>query len=180
MDNLNGLDWSVSSTTTKNKVPQGTGNYYSSIPSLRPTPPPQTSGRSTPLSNQASGAPKPFAPPKSTTPDSFSNLVSFSSSKQTTLTLQEQQLKLQAEKRKQEEEKRKQYDRQFGSETFWNELGSGAGSSATNAPPVTSRSNTPATQALPANFARVATPGTNGSSTQVNGADDDLFAAFNK
>lgn len=180
MDDLSGLDWSASSTTTKNKVPQGIGNYYSSIPSLRPTPPPQTSGRSTPVSNQASGAPKPFAPPKSSTPDSFSNLVSFGSSKQTTLTLQEQQLKLQAEKRKQEEEKRKQYDRQFGSETFWNGLGSGAGSPAANTPPITSRSSTLATQPLPANFARVASPAMNDSSTQANGADDDLFAAFNK
>ena len=174
MDDLSGLDWSATPNTTTNKAPQGTGNYY---PALRPTPPPQLSGRNTPISAQGSGVPKPspFAPPKSSTPDSFSNLVSFGSSKHNTLTLQEQQTKLQAEKRKQEEEKRKQYEAQFGGSKAWEGLGN-RGQSAT--PPITSRSATPATLPLPANFARASSPATNGSSTPANGDDDDLFAAF--
>lgn len=173
MDDLNGLDWSASSNTTANKAPTGTGNYY---PSLRPTPPPQLSGRSTPLSAQASGAfkppPKPFAPPKSSTPDSFSNLVSFGASKQSTLTLQQQHEKLQAEKKKQEEERRRQYDAQFGGGQSWDRLG--AGSSQGGTPTATSRSTTPAFKPLPTNFARTASPA-NGT---ISPAEDDLFAAF--
>jgi len=162
MDDLNGLDFTSSNTT---KAPTGTGNYY---PTLRPTPPPQLSGRTTPLSNQASGAPKPspFAPPKTSTPDSFSNLVSFGSSKQNTLSLQEQQAKLLADRRKQEEEKRRQYEAQFGNSQAWDGLGN-----KSQTPPITSRSATPATKPLPKNFARPSSPATNG--------DDDLFTAFN-
>jgi hypothetical protein len=175
MDDLSGLDWSATPNTNTNKAPQGTGNYY---PALRPTPPPQLSGRSTPISAQASGAqkPSPFAPPKSSTPDSFSNLVSFGSSKHSTLTLQEQQEKLQAEKRKQEELKRKQYESQFGGSQAWDGLGN-RGQAATSV--VTSRSTTPAARSLPSNFARASSPATNGSSTPANSNDDDLFAAFN-
>ncbi len=175
MDDLNGLDWSATPNTSTNKAPQSTGNYY---PALRPTPPPQLSGRNTPISAQGSGVPKisPFAPPKSSTPDSFSNLVSFGSSKHSTLTLQEQQAKLQADKRKQEEQKKKQYEAQFGSSQAWEGLGN-RGQSAT--PPVTSRSTTPAILPLPANFARASSPATNGSSTPATNGDDDLFAAFN-
>src|ERR1700691_2463811 len=98
MDDLTGLDWSSSSNSTTNNPP-ATGNYY---PSLRPTPPPQIPGRHAPLSTQASEAPNPSTPPKSSTPDSFSNLVSFGSSKTTRLTLQEQQENLQAQQRKRE------------------------------------------------------------------------------
>ena len=173
MDDLVDLDWSSSSKPTT-QAPAGTGNYY---PTLRPTPPPQLSGRNTPLSSllaQGSGAPKPFAPPKTSTPDSFSNLVSFGSSKTTTLTLQEQQEKLQAQKRKQEEEKRKLYEAQFGSSQFWDGLGS---KGASGTPPITSTSNTPASKPLPSNFARAASPASNGHG--AIGADDDLFAAFN-
>ncbi|PVH73770.1 hypothetical protein DL98DRAFT_500745 [Cadophora sp. DSE1049] len=175
MDDLNGLDWSSTSNTNTTKAPQGTGNYY---PALRPTPPPQLSGRNTPLSAQGSGAfkppPKPFAPPKSSTPDSFSNLVSFGSSKTSTLTLQQQQEKLQAEKRKAEEEKRKQYDAQFGGGQAWDRLGAGP-------PPIasTSRSTTPAFKPLPSSFARASSPATDGAKSPASGGDDDLFAAFN-
>ena len=174
MDDLNGLDWSASSRTAP-KAPSGTGNYY---PTLRPTPPPQNSGRNTPLSAQGSGAPKPaskpFSPPKSSTPDSFSNLVSFGSSKTNTLTLQQQQEKLQAEKRKQEEEKRRQLQAQFGNNQFWDGLGS-KGSSLAGTPPIASRSSTPALQPVPVAFARATSPAANNTS---NGADEDLFAAF--
>ncbi|CZT50401.1 related to UBA domain-containing protein 7 [Rhynchosporium secalis] len=175
MDDLSGLAWSASSNTKPNKAPQGTGNYY---PSLRPTPPPQFSGRNTPLSAQGSGSfkapPKPFAAPKSSTPDSFSNLVSFGSSKTNTLTLQQQQEKLQAEKRKAEEEKRRQYDAQFGAGQAWDRLGAGT-------PPIasTSRSTTPALQPLPSSFARASSPAAESIQSIGSGGDDDLFAAFN-
>jgi hypothetical protein len=175
MDDLNGLDWSASSKSN-NAAPKETGNYY---PTLRPTPPPQTSGRNAPLSAQGSGAPKPspFAPPKASTPDSFANLVSFGSSKQNTLTLQEQQEKLQAERRKKEEEKRKQYETQFGSSQFWDGLGNrGKNQSAT--PPITLQNAAPASKPLPSNFARAASPAMNGIAA-TNGGDDDLFVAFN-
>jgi hypothetical protein len=176
MDDLNGLDWSAGSNPPINKVSAGTGNYY---PTLRPTPPSQNSGRNTPLSTQGSGAPKasPFAPPTSSTPDSFSNLVSFGTAKRTTLTLQEQQEKLQAERRKQEEEKRRQYDAQFGSAQFLDGLGSKENAQVPT--PLTSRSATPASRPLPSHFAQASTAAAS-SGTAVNGGDDDLFAAFNK
>ncbi|TVY14342.1 UBA domain-containing protein 7 [Lachnellula arida] len=174
MDDLNGLEWSASSSSNTTKAPSGTGNYY---PTLRPTPPPQLSGRNTPLSSLASGAPKPSAFPasKSVNQDSFSNLVSFGSSKSNTLSLQEQQAKLLADKRKQEEEKKRQYETQFGSSQAWDGLGN---RSTTSTPSITSRSATPATLPLPTSFARPAPPAKNGSNT-ANSADDDLFAAFN-
>lgn len=173
MDDLSGLDWSASSKPAT-KAPAGTGNYY---PSLRPTPPPAQT-RSSPLASQSSAPPKSsgFAPPKSLTPDSFSNLVPFGSSKTQTLTLQEQQQKLQAEKQKKEEEKRKQYEAQFGSSQFWDGLGS-RGQSQASTPPISSRVSTPAAQPLPSHFAQPASPPKNGSS--MDSADNDLFAAFN-
>lgn len=116
-------------------------------------------------------------PPKSATPDSFSNLVSFGSSKQNTLTLQEQQAKLQAEKIKQEAEKRRQYDAQFGSANAWEGLGS-RGASFT--PPVASRNGTPSIVPLPAHFARATSPPVKNNSGLSSGVEDDLFAAFNK
>ncbi|KAH6664537.1 hypothetical protein B0J14DRAFT_569816 [Halenospora varia] len=178
MDDLNGLDWSATSSATATKAPQGTGNYY---PTLRPTPSPQHSGRTTPLSTQVSGKPKAsaFAPPKTATPDSFSNLVSFGSSKQNTLTLQQQQEKLQAEKRKQEEEKRKQYEAQFGHTQFWDGLGNkGHNANQLATTTITPRSSTPITKPLPANFARASSPAASAASP-ANSGDDDLFAAFN-
>lgn len=173
MDDLSGLDWSASSKPPS-KAPAGTGNYY---PSLRPTPPP-AQARSSPLANQLSAASKPsaLAPPKSSTPDSFSNLVSFGSSKTQTLTLQEQQEKLQAEKLKKEEEKRKQYETQFGSSQFWDGLGRG-GRGQASTPPITSQVSTPPARPLPSNFARPASPPPNGNGP--DSGDSDLFAAFN-
>jgi hypothetical protein len=181
MDDLNGLDWSATTSATTSKAPQGTGNYY---PSLRPTPPPQLSGRTTPLLNQASGLSKPSAssafaaPAKSPTPDLFSNLVSFGSSKANTLTLQQQHEKLQAEKRRQDEEKKRQYDAQFGGAQSWESLGSRTISPALT-PTISSRSNTPLPKPLPANFARASSPVVNARIAPSPG-DDDLFAAFNK
>ena len=173
MDDLSGLEWSASSKPAT-KAPTGTGNYY---PSLRPTPPP-TQTRSSPLSSHVSTTSKPsaLAPPKSSTPDSFSNLVSFGSSKTQTLTLQEQQEKLQADKQRKEEEKRKQYETQFGSSQLWDGLGS-RGQSQASTPAITSRVGTPAAQPLPSNFARPTSPPTN--SNGADNGDSDLFAAFN-
>lgn len=173
MDDLNGLSWDASTTNT-NKTPTGTGNYY---PTLRPTPSPQLSGRNTPLSSQGSGAPKAsaFAPPKTSTPDSFSNLVSFGSTKKATLSLQEQQARLQAEKQKKEAEKRKQYEAQFGGSQAWDGLLNRGQTPSIHA--TQSRSTTPALN-LPTNFARAASPATGGRGTPSNTADDDLFAAF--
>ncbi|CAG8975177.1 hypothetical protein HYALB_00004238 [Hymenoscyphus albidus] len=180
MDDLNGLDWSATPSANSNKAPQGTGNYY---PSIRSSQPAQFPGRTTPLSNQASGlsrppASSPFAPPKSASPDLFSNLVSFGSSKANTLTLQQQHEKLQAEKRKQEEEKRRQYDAQFGGSQNWESLGNRTQSPALQ-PTIASQSSASAPKPLPTTFARSLSPAVN-SGNVANGGDDDLFAAFNQ
>ncbi|KAI9647703.1 auxilin-like clathrin-binding protein required for normal clathrin function [Ciborinia camelliae] len=175
MDDLNGLVWSATSNTKPNKVSPGTGNYY---PSLRPTPSPANSGQNTPLSAQGSGAPKPFAPPKTTAPDSFSNLVSFGSTKTNTLTLQQQQAKLQEEKRRKEEEQRKQYDAQFGNTQFWDGLGN-TGKGVAGQSPIPSPIPVMMSQPSPSPFAPTISPPpiVNGVG---NSGDDDLFAAFNK
>ena len=178
MDDLNGLDWSYRSNKSTNKAPvTGTGSYYTSI---QPTLAPALSGRSTPLSAQASGAFKPPTAgiPKSSTPDSFSNLVSFGSAKQSNkLTLQEQQEKLEAEKAKRAAEQRKQYESQFGHSQFWDRL-SAKPQTLSSTPLATSRSSTP-----PANSTSLKndwSSGTfNGRYISSNNGDDDLFAAFN-
>ena len=169
MDDLNGLDFSQSSKPNALKTTPGTGNYYTSF---QAAPSSQTSGRNTPLSAQGSGLPKaaPFAPPKSSTPDSFANLVAFGSSKKTTLTLQEQQEKLQAEKRQKEQEKRRQYDAQFGGAL------DSLGNRGTTIP---LRNTTPGIVPLPSPFARASSPFAT-TSSHSNGTDEDLFAAFNK
>lgn len=175
MDDLNGLDWSATSNTKPNKVSPGTANYY---PTLRPTPSPANSGRNTPLSTQGSGAVKSFAPPKTTATDSFSNLVSFGSSKTNTLTLQQQQAKLQEEKRRKEEEQKRQYDAQFGNAQFWDGLGN-TGNGVAGLSPIPSP--IPAIMSPPSSspFAPTTSPPTIGGDVG-NSGDDDLFAAFNK
>jgi len=169
MDDLSGLDFTQSTKQNNTKATPGTGNYYTSFQTTSSS---HTSGRNTPLSAQGSGFPKtaPFAPPKSSTPDSFANLVAFGSSKKTTLTLQEQQDKLQAEKRQKEEEKRRQYDAHFGGAL------DSLGNRGTSVP---SRNTTPGAIPLPSHFARASSPFATASS-QSNGADEDLFAAFDK
>lgn len=183
MDDLNGLEWSASSTSNygANKVPvRGAGNYYASVPALQPTPPPGGSRTSTPLSAQGSGVGKPTT--KAPATDSFANLVSFGSAKTNILTLQQQQEKLLAEKAKKEEEKRKQYEAQFGNAGFWDGQAGKAGLERNpfSAPPsaATSKISTPA--------APVVSPQTSPFSAQngesiggINDVNDDLFAAFN-
>ncbi|QSZ34167.1 hypothetical protein DSL72_005755 [Monilinia vaccinii-corymbosi] len=175
MDDLNGLDWSATSNIKPNTASSGTANYY---PALLPTPSPANSGRNSPLSAQGSGALKSFAPPKSIATDSFSNLVSFGSSKTATLTLQQQQAKLQEEKRRKEAEQRKQYDAQFGNAQFWDGLGSTgkgvAGQSPFPSPFAATLSHPPTSP-----FAPVTSPPMIGNDVG-NSEDDDLFAAFNK
>jgi len=178
MDDLNDLDWSATPNKPVNKAPvTGTGNYYASI---QPNPAPALSGRSTPLSAQASGAFKPPVAgiPKSSTPDSFSNLVSFGSAKQgNKLTLLEQQEKLEAEKAKRAAEQKKQYESQFGHSQFWDRL-SAKPQTLSSTPLATSRSSTPT-----ANSISIKGGGPSGMfnarNTSSNDEDDDLFAAFN-
>jgi hypothetical protein len=177
MDDLNGLDWS--SGSSKNTKPTtGTSNYY---PSLRPTPPPASSGRATPLSTQGSGATKsPFpgiSKPATPANDSFSNLVNFGSSKTTnTLSLQEQQKKLEEERLKRAAEQKKQYDAQFGNSQFWDGLGNGTRQPLTAAS-IGSRSGTPSTNPFSPVINRSVSPA---NGTAAHGSDDaDLFAAFN-
>lgn len=175
MDDLNGLDWSATSNINPNKVSPGTGNYY---PTLHPTPSPAISGRNTPLSTQASGTSKPFAPPKTKAQDSFSNLVSFGSSKTNTLTLQQQQAKLQEEKSRKEEELKKQFDAQFGNAQFWDGLGN-SGKGAIGLSPVPSPIPSIMSQPSTSPFASTPSPLPNGNGIGSS-EDDDLFAAFNK
>ena len=121
MDDLNGLDWNAPSSQPASRPPplSNTGSY----PSLKPTPPPPLSGRTTPsiLPLQSAGIKAPATPStfgKTLTPqnDSFANLLSFGapapSSKN--LSLKEQQDLLQEQKKKQVINDYKQWDAQFG------------------------------------------------------------------
>ncbi len=144
MDDLSGLDWSSTSTGPKasKAAPTTTGVSY---PSLRPTPTPALSGRSTPQyvqppsvhrtsSTGAQTASKPSTPAN----DSFSNLISFSSSRQSDhLSLQEQQKQVREQKAKVEEERRKQLETQFGGHDtqFWDSLGGNKASTPPISPP---------------------------------------------
>ncbi|KAG9246410.1 hypothetical protein BJ878DRAFT_497142 [Calycina marina] len=159
MDDLNGLDFSRP-TKSNPKATLGTGNYYTSFQTGAS---PITSGRNTPLSAHGSG----LAKPKTAPADSFSNLVAFGTAKKTTLTLQEQHDKLQASTRQKEDERRKQYDMQFGGAL--DSLGS-MGASRTTSPGIIPPES---------HFARTSFQFAPTSSSS-NGADDDLFAAFNK
>lgn len=167
MDDLNGLDFSASSKIKT--APIGTGNYY---PALRPTPPPSTTGRASPLSTQSSGIAKSTIPaPKTSTGDSFSNLVAFGSGKSAsnTLSLQEQQARLQIEKARKTEEQRKQYDQQFGNTQFWDGLGKGSNNISTFS-------------GLTHNASQPLNPGRSSplAKPPLGVEEDDLFAAFNK
>ncbi|POR33759.1 UBA domain-containing protein 7 [Tolypocladium paradoxum] len=152
MDDLSGLDWSKP-TGTQPKPPPMNPSY----PSLRPTPSPLGSGRSTPLSAQGSTGSLPKPAPAKPAQDSFSNLMNFGSAKASqSLTLAERQAQLEAEKRKKEEERRKQSEAQFGNGQQWDALGS--------------RAFTPSPSLHP--------PAA--SNNRAKNDDEDLFAAFNK
>lgn len=159
MDDLSGLDWSSKPTGTQPKPPVMNPSYSS----LRPTPSPFGSGRTTPLSAQGSGSVAPKPAPAKPSQDSFSGLMSFGSgpakAKQN-LSLAERQAQLEEEKRKKEEERRKQTEAQFGNGQMWDALGSRGTPS-------------PAIQ-HPSPFQKPPTLNTTAND------DADLFAAFNK
>ncbi|KAK3191482.1 auxilin-like clathrin-binding protein required for normal clathrin function [Lecanicillium sp. MT-2017a] len=155
MDDLSGIDWSAKPSDGQ---PKPSPMMNPSYPSLRASPSPFGSGRSTPASTQGTNA----APPKlaATKPaqDSFSNLVNFGATKASqNLTLAERQAQLEADKRKKEEEKRKLTEAQFGSGQHWDMLGSRGQTSSPSIQPQ------PPTQ-----------------TSKATTDDDDLFAAFNK
>lgn len=172
MDDLSGLDWSSSNATASNRLPPPNlpSSYY---PSLRATPSPLGSGRSTPLSalgqGSSGGKPPTQAAGQKPAQDSFSNLLSFGGAKNTAnLSLKEQQERLQAEKLRKEEERRKQAQAHYGDGQFWDTLGSNR-----STPLQTSRTASPAVAPPPNNLPARNTPTPNQTSK-----DDDLFAAF--
>ncbi|KAJ6438250.1 UBA/TS-N domain-containingprotein [Purpureocillium lavendulum] len=151
MDDLSGLDWSKPGTNQPKPPPMNP-----SFSSLRPTPSPFSSGRSTPASANASTAslPKPAVPKPAQ--DSFSNLMNFGQARSNqNLSLAERQAQLEADKRKKAEDQKRQAEAQFGSGQQWDALGSRA---FTPSPSLQ--------QPSPSNGAKA--------------DDDDLFAAFNK
>jgi hypothetical protein len=154
MDDLSGLDWTSSNPQTKKPPPASSSSAFAT---LRPTPP--ASGRSTPLGGGVSNPPsKPGTPAN----DTFSNLVTFSSSNSSkNLSLQEQQKRLLQQKAEQEIARRKQINEQYkgDDEHFWNNLGSGR--------------STPAPPSRPKELG-----GDIGTSADVGG-EDDFLAVFN-
>ncbi|KAJ4293648.1 auxilin-like clathrin-binding protein required for normal clathrin function [Kalmusia sp. IMI 367209] len=187
MDDLAGLDWSA--------PPKQQSSTPPAFPQFRPSPAPQLSGRSTPLSAQQSGAGvaipgnRPFkAPSKPATPanDSFAGLVSTKNSKSASnnLSLQERQRQLQEEKLRQEAERQKQFDAHFGgsNSSFLDNLGSGKSTPEPVAaglrrptPNASGRQNLSQTINKP--FAGLDT--TTKRPVQSPPADDDLLSAFN-
>ncbi len=170
MDDLSSLDWSLANSASGNGNKPPSTNPLSPpafYPTLRPTPSPQASGRSTPLSAQISvgAASKPPAS-KTAATDSFSNLVNFSGTKSNAnLSLRERQEQLVAEKRQKEEEQRRRLQSQYGGGQFWDAIGQGSGPASRTVSP-----------GIPPSGG--ATGNTNGQ-----GKDDDdaeLFAAFAK
>ncbi|KAI9764887.1 MAG: hypothetical protein M1835_007488 [Candelina submexicana] len=190
MDDLAGLDWSSTSTRSNanRPAPTTTGLSY---PSLRPTPPPPLSGRSTPQyaqppsiqgssSNGAQTRPKPSTPAN----DSFSNLISFNSSRQSNdLSLQEQHKRLREQKAKQEEEQNSQLESQFAAHNtqFWDSLGGNKASTAPISPPSyagTDKYGGPRiSTSINKPFAALALKG-GAFAKSPNGKDEDLLSAF--
>jgi hypothetical protein len=121
MDDLSGLEWS--SHPPSNQTKTTSSRTAASYPTLRPTPSPGLSSRSTPLSGLSS---KPASKPSTPANDSFSNLVSFGSTKNVdNLSLQERQRQLQEQKRKEEAERQQKLNNQFQANhsRFWDGLG---------------------------------------------------------
>ncbi|KAK2756468.1 hypothetical protein FQN54_005361 [Arachnomyces sp. PD_36] len=179
MDDLSGLSW--------NSPPPGQTRNPPSFPAsnpqyghLRPTPP--VSGRSTPLTGQT-GRSNPPSKPSTPANDSFSNLVSFSSSSQTkNLSLLEQQKRLQEEKARQDAQKREQLDAQFGGNNaqFWDTLGqssskSGAGTLAQGNGYLGAGNQVSGGSGSAASLSR----GPSASSHAASEEGEDILAAFN-
>ncbi|KAI0977055.1 hypothetical protein F4678DRAFT_708 [Xylaria arbuscula] len=168
MDDLSGLEWSSAGPANgsgSKPPPMNPLSPPALYPTLRPTPSPQASGRSTPLSAQpsASAASRPPASKPAAT-DSFSNLVNFGGAKSSAnLSLRERQEQLTAEKRQKAEEQRQTLQSQYGGGQFWDTIGQASGpASRTVSPGVP-----PPTGALAS---------TNGQEKHED--DADLFAAF--
>lgn len=129
MEDLNGLQWSSNGRHMKKPAPTSSSMYSA----MRPTPP--LSGRSTPFTGATSTPPsKPSTPAN----DSFANLVSFSSTANNkNLSLQDQQRRLAEQKAQQEAARARQVNAQFGAapNQFWDNLGSGRSTPATNLGP---------------------------------------------
>ena len=163
MDDLSGLDWSATPSNQSSKLPPVNPSSAFAYPSLRPSPSPFASGRSTPLSNQQSGSSASKAPAAKPAQDSFSNLVNFGPAKASAnLSLREHQERLEAEKRRKEEEKRRQAQSSYGDGRFFDALGQSSSGR--------SRSSTPGIP--PPTLAAL------GAQNGKTDSDDDLFAAF--
>ncbi|KAL8689601.1 MAG: hypothetical protein Q9218_004759, partial [Villophora microphyllina] len=125
MDDLNGLNWTSSTSANRGQKPppMSQGSFY---PALRPTPP--VSGRSTPFSApQTKPATPSIGRSNASTPtnDSFANLVSFNAaSSNKGLSLSEQQKRLQ-EVRERQASKVNGSQSVHQDEEFWEKLGSG-------------------------------------------------------
>ncbi|TRX87931.1 hypothetical protein FHL15_011189 [Xylaria flabelliformis] len=173
MDDLSGLDWSSANPANGNgngninkpppMNPMSPSTFY---PTLRPTPSPQPSGRSTPLSAQASTGSVAKPPVSKAAADSFSNLVNFGATKSSAnLSLRERQEQLAAEKRQKEEEQRQRLQSQYGGGQFWDTIGQGSGPASRTVSP-----------AAPPPIGKIGA--TNGQNKDDD--DDDLFAAFQR
>ncbi|KEF54760.1 uncharacterized protein A1O9_09202 [Exophiala aquamarina CBS 119918] len=158
MDDIAGLKWTSTPVSNAQKPAPSTSNY-SAFASLKPTPP--TSGRASPLFQPPS---QPASKPGTPANDSFANLVGFNTSAASNknLSLQEQQKRLLESKLKQQQAQSQKTQTQYaaGDDQFWNNLGSGRGT------PATERKEQSATNTAAGNG--------------VNDDEDDLFAAFNR
>ncbi|MCJ1437219.1 hypothetical protein MMC27_006605 [Xylographa pallens] len=191
MDDLAGLEWNPSSSSTASKPPpMSNGNYYSA---LRSTPP--ISGRSTPAlqtsSNPQARAPASSAvPSKTSTPanDSFANLLPFSPTTATTTTknlpLQERQRLLQEQKAKEVLDRKARPDAHLGStdRVAWDQLGSGrATPDRIVAPPSYTGTDEYGGQklstAINKPFASISSPNVT-TRRQQSGVEGDFLAAF--
>ncbi|KAI2643154.1 hypothetical protein GGS21DRAFT_495011 [Xylaria nigripes] len=161
MDDLSGLNWSSTSSGSSNKPPP---MNPTSVPAFYPSL--QSSGRSTPIPAQLSSGAASKSLSSKPAPDSFSNLVSFSSTKNNAnLSLRERQEQLTAEKRQKEAEEKQRLQVQYGGGQFWDAFSQGPEpASRTTSPAITPQANLGG--------------GMNGPKKDDD--DDDLFAAFNK
>lgn len=157
MDDLSGLTFPASSTSP------------ATYPALRPTPPPSLPRLQPQASKLASSTA--ISTPTSAT-DSFANLVSFSSARNSpSPSLLEQQRRLQAQKQQQADAQRRKEEEQFGNVQFWNGLGGDGGS----------RSGMGTGEVVNGNgTGKVVGKGSAKIDNAVNDDDKDLFAAFNK
>ncbi|MCJ1324417.1 hypothetical protein MMC10_001079 [Thelotrema lepadinum] len=185
MDDLNGLDWNVSSTQSSAGKPLPLNNA-SNFPILRPTPP--LSGRSTPSTLQPQTAifkppATPSAPGKTPTPqnDSFASLLPFNAAQASkNLSLKEQQELLQEQRKKQSINDHKQWDTYFGGSTS---AGASAQPSRTASPSGVGNTQSQSNGQKALNnggntFGNISRP-SRFQTSQSQQDEDDLLAAFN-